>query len=136
MRLAPVFAVECGSAWSVLAVAQDGLGRHDEAEASLQKAIIILRSPAAADLATASGSEADPGDMEAAAQALQAPGLQQSRKLSLASYHRQLLASCLTGKAKLLLRKAADSQHAGQLKKDASALQEEAATLLGTKQAL
>lgn len=57
MRLAPVFAVECGSAWSVLAVAQDGLGRHDEAEASLQKAIIILRSPAAADLATASGSE-------------------------------------------------------------------------------
>ena len=57
MRLAPVFAVECGSAWSVLAVAQDGLERREEAEGSLQKAITILRSPAAADLATASGSE-------------------------------------------------------------------------------
>ena len=78
----------------------------------------------------------DAGDVEAAAQALQVRGLQSRRKLSLASYHRQLLASCLSGKAKLLLRKAADSQHAGQLKKDALALQEEAATLLGTKQAL
>ena len=71
--------------------------------------------------------------MEAAAQALQAPGLQHSRKLSLASYHRQLLASCLTGKAKLLLRKAANSQQAAQLKQDALALQEEAAALLGSK---
>ena len=57
MRLAPVFAVECGSAWSVLAVAQDGLERRDEAEASLQKAIDILRSPAVADLAIASSAE-------------------------------------------------------------------------------
>ncbi|KAK9843048.1 hypothetical protein WJX74_006173 [Apatococcus lobatus] len=133
MRLAPVFAVECGSAWSVLAVAQDGLERRDEAEASLQKAITILRSPAAADLATASGSE---DDLEAAARALQAPGLKHSQKLSLASYHRQLLASCLTGKAKLLLRKAVESQHSVQLKQDALALQEEAAALLGSRPAV
>ena len=57
MRLAPVFAVECASAWSVLAVAQDNLERRDEAEASLQKAIDILKSAAAADLALVSGSE-------------------------------------------------------------------------------
>ena len=59
MRLAPVFAVECASAWSVLAVAQDGLERRDEAEASLQKAIDTLRSSTALDIASASGSEGE-----------------------------------------------------------------------------
>ncbi len=57
MRLAPVFAVECASAWSVLAVAQDGLERRDEAEASLQKAIDVLKSAATSELASVSGSE-------------------------------------------------------------------------------
>ncbi len=72
-------------------------------------------------------------ELTAAAQALQAPGLQQSRKLSLSSYHRQLLASCLSGKAKLLLRRAAGSRQDTQLQQEASGLQQEAATLLGTK---
>ncbi len=67
--------------------------------------------------------------MEAAARALQAPELQQSKKLPLAAYHRQLLHSCLTGKAKLLMRRAAGSRQGTQLETDALALIEEAAAL-------